>query len=573
MNTRRELGRLAVLMGRFLTPAHKRRLLRVSLVACAVSLLEMLTAAATIPYMQCLADTCPAAIASRLAPLVAPGLSLIAALSLGVFLLIALKLTAQAGFNWMAAGLGQQVQRDTVTRLLDGYLHLAWPHFHARHRAHYLRRCATTAVDAAWVTQQCVGMMSSALLLGCLMALMLLQYPLTSLAVGAGFLLLNALTQGLTGRRQRADAQQRESALRRWNIDMAEAFASFREIRVHGLERFFLDRIGGALDDLAVANRRLGFLPQLPRQILDFTIWGILLLAVSVWTGLGYPLAALAPPLVFYAVAARVMLPAMMNLLSARAQLSGSVVNIQLVLDELQTAARGFSARTGIVPTPADKAAFVLDQVSFAHAPGLPAVLDRADLTIAHPSWVAVLGPSGAGKSTLMELLCGLHQPDAGRVIHFWPAASGRAAPRVAWVPQHVALLDGSVLDNVVFGFDGGDPARVQEALRLACLDHVVDKLPQGVHTPLGVDAGRLSGGERQRLSLARALYHDPDLLLLDEATSGLDEATEARLLAGLRAARPAISVVFVTHRPGNRRYADQIVELRNGRITAGGAP
>jgi ABC-type multidrug transport system fused ATPase/permease subunit len=123
------------------------------------------------------------------------------------------------------------------------------------------------------------------------------------------------------------------------------------------------------------------------------------------------------------------------------------------------------------------------------------------------------------------------------------------------------------VTDNIVFGFDRGDAARVDEAIRLACLSDVVVALEGGREAQIGADGARLSGGERQRLALARALYREPDLLLLDEATSGLDEATETRLLAGLRQMRPRTSVVYITHRASNLVFADKVYRLEDGMI------
>lgn len=557
-------GRLRQLGGalsRFLSPAHKRQLCMVSLWACGLSALEMFVAAAVIPYVACLNGSCPALIGSTLQTL---GLPIIPTLSLGLFLLICLKLGVQAALAWSGAGFNQQVQRDTVSRLLKGYLHLDWMGFRSESRTHYFRRCATTAVDAAYVSQQCVTMISSTLMLTFLSALMLWQYPLASVLLALGFLLLNALTHFLLGKAQRQASHAREAALQRWSTSMAEAFASFREIRVYGLERFFLQHIDHSIDALAAANIKLNVYPTLPRLVLDFAVLGILLLAVSLWMALERPLNALLPQLIFYAVVARALLPAMMNVLSTRTALFGAVYNIELVLGELERAAAGHTERVGITAQAADNPAFAFERVTFRHAPHLPAVLADADLRIEHPSWIAIVGPSGTGKSTLMELLCGIHQPQSGTVRHAWPAGS---APSIAYIPQHVALLDDSIAQNVVFGFDAGDSERIDTVLRWACLDDVVARLPEGRDAAAGADGARLSGGERQRLALARALYRRPDLLLLDEATSGLDEATESRLLSQLRSECPTMSVVYITHRSSNLRFADRTLRLRDGAL------
>lgn len=553
--------RLGSALSRFLSPAHKRQLYLVSLWACALSLLEMLVAAAVIPYVGCLSGQCPAVVESAVQRL---GWSTIPALSVGLFLLIALKLAMQALLNWSGARFNQQVQRDTVSRLLEGYLYLDWMGFRSESRTHYFRRCATTAVDAAYVSHQCVVMISSALMLLFLSGLMLWQYPLVSILLAAAFLALNALAQYLLGSAQKQAAHRRENALQRWNVGMAEAFASFREIRVYGLEHFFLQHVEHALADLASANVKLNFYPVLPRLVLDFAVLSILLLVVALWMLLQRPLAELLPQLIFYAVVARAMLPAMMNLLSTRTGLFGAVFNIELVLNELERAAAGRAERVGIAAQSATDASFSLEGVTFRHAAHLPPVLVDAWLRIAHPSWLAIVGPSGSGKSTLMELLCGIHVPQSGTVRHAWP---GVRPPGIAYLPQHVALLDGSVMQNVVFGFDEGDIARVDAALASACLDGVVARLPGGREAPVGADGARLSGGERQRLALARALYRNPDLLLLDEATSGLDEASETRLLSSLRQHRPGLSVVYITHRSGNLRFADRVLRLQDGAL------
>jgi ATP-binding cassette, subfamily B, bacterial PglK len=191
-------------------------------------------------------------------------------------------------------------------------------------------------------------------------------------------------------------------------------------------------------------------------------------------------------------------------------------------------------------------------------------VVFQSNFEVLHPSWVAVVGASGSGKSTLVELLCGIQAPQVGRVVHGWPDGT---APKVAYLPQHVALLDSTIAQNVIFGFDEGDTTRVDEALALACLDELAASRVNGCDAPAGADGALLSGGERQRLALARALYRNPDLLLIDEGTSGLDELTEARLFARLRKQRPDMSVIYVTHRSCSLHFADKVVRLQGGTL------
>lgn len=554
-----ELQNLIGLLRRFLSARHKRQLLVVAIWACVLSAFEMLIAAAVIPYVQCLGGQCTGVVAR-----IGKAEQIVPLMSIGLLMLITLKLVVQGYFTWRSVGFNQQVQRDTVSRLLEGYLHLDWRSFQSQHRTHYLRRCFTTAVDAAYVSQQCVTLISSSLMLVFLIVLVLWQNPPTALGLGICFLGLGLLTQRFIGRAQNRFAHEREVAMQRWNIGMAESLGAFREIRVYGLERLFLNHLDRSIEGVAHANKRLGFLPVLPRMVIDFVIFTILLTVVSLWLLLERPLSELAPQLVFYAVVARALMPAMMNVLSTRAVMSGSIVNIQLVLQEFSWIQSNRVLKIGIAPQLEQHAFFGFENVSFCHTSGHPPVLNQTTLHIQHPSWVALTGASGTGKSTLMELLCGIHVPGSGHVIHAWPA---QIRPTIAYLPQHVFLLDGSVADNVCFGFDAGDTARIDTALTLACFDSVVAQLDGGRDAPVGADGVRLSGGERQRLALARALYRNPDLLLIDEATSGLDEATEARLLSNLRRDRPGMSVMFITHRSGSLRFADRVICLDGGSL------
>lgn len=556
-----ELGDLAAAVSRFLSPSHKRGLLIVAVWACLVSLIEMGVAVAAMAYVQCLSTGCVPAIDTAVAR---TGLPAVPALSAALFALITLKLCIQAGFYWWQVRFVQDVQQDTLRRLLDGYFHLDWRVFRDRHDAHYYRRSATTAIDAAYVGHQCVILISSSLMIVFLAALTLWVYPLISLGLGVAFMGAMILMQWILGKAQKRAAHAREAALGRWTAGMAEAFSAFREIRVYRLERFFLDRFGKAIAELAANNRRLDYLPVLPRLIMDFMIFAVVVLVVTFWLALDRPTAELLPLLVFFAIVARSILPPMMNLLSTRAQLYGSIVNIELVLEEFARNGSGRQESIGLMPLPAERPRFALRGVTFRHGENQRAILKDADFEMAHPCWLALTGPSGIGKSTVMELLCGIHRPQQGRVVHEWPAGE---RPRIAYVPQAVVLLDGTVTENVVFGFDEGDAERIARVLEHAGLADTVARLAEGVAAPVGANGSRLSGGERQRLAIARALYRQPDLLLLDEATSGLDTATEHMVLSAMRAHYPGMSVVYITHRPGNHAFADRVARLSEGRI------
>ncbi|WP_313311589.1 ATP-binding cassette domain-containing protein [Pulveribacter sp.] len=535
---------------RFLVPAHRRALRRIAVFSAVFSLLEMLVAAAALPYVACLGERQCGVVGHVAAETGADPVMTYSALLLA---LMSVKMLADMGLQWRVAGFQQEVQKHTVLRLLSAYFAQGWTGYRQRNRSDYFRRCTITAVDAAYACHLAASAIASALLVVVLTALMVVVSPWVSIALALAFLGLNGLVQRFVGARQKRAAHVREDALRRWHLGMGEALDAFQELRVHGAEEHVLQGVAVQLQALARANRWLAFMPVLPRVALDYLAFTVVLVCVLAWSWTGRPLGGLLPYLVFYAVVARSLLPAMMQLLSIRTSLRGAALNIQLVCDELAAAA-SHRRDTPAMDTVDGAPALRLEGVEVTHAGHAAPVLRAVSAQVERPAWVALVGPSGAGKSTLLDVVAGLQTPTRGSVV--WQSDAG-GPPRIAYVPQHVAILDASLRENVVFGVDAGCEDAVGEALAVAQL---ADKNPeQGTL--------QLSGGERQRLAIARAVYRKPDLLLLDEATAAMDEATEAALFESLRAALPQATVLFVTHRLASLRFAQVVWRVHEGRV------
>jgi ATP-binding cassette subfamily C protein len=209
--------------------------------------------------------------------------------------------------------------------------------------------------------------------------------------------------------------------------------------------------------------------------------------------------------------------------------------------------------------------------VSGSGASGTP-LLTEVSLEIRAGDFVVIQGPSGAGKSTLADVISGLLPVESGEMCIDGTALSPldlRAWRRsVGYVPQHSAMLRDTVMQNLSWVLrTSPGAADVQRALRCAEAERIVAALPEGLDTLLSRREDRLSGGERQRISLARELLRQPRLLILDEAMNALDPATESRVLENLRAWRPELTVVIISHRPGSVAFADRVIMLDSGRI------
>ena len=216
------------------------------------------------------------------------------------------------------------------------------------------------------------------------------------------------------------------------------------------------------------------------------------------------------------------------------------------------------------------------DHVSFAYESGRE-VLHDISFTARQGEVAALVGPSGGGKSTIAKLAARFWDIEEGRIT-----LGGRDISQIdpeallahfAIVFQDVVLFNASVMDNIRIGRSGATDEEVIEAGRLARCEEFVSQLPEGYDTLIGENGQKLSGGERQRISIARALLKDAPVILLDEATASLDVENETLLQQGISELVRDKTVLIIAHRMRTIRRADQVIVLREGRITESGSP
>ena len=224
----------------------------------------------------------------------------------------------------------------------------------------------------------------------------------------------------------------------------------------------------------------------------------------------------------------------------------------------------------GGVAAPRLSASIRFEDVVFSHGDARR-VLDQASFAIPAQGLTVLVGPSGAGKTTLLDLVVGLQQPDAGRIlIDGVPLAEidlRQWRRQIGYVPQESVMVDESVTYNLALGDEGLGEAEIREALRAADALAFVEAMPEGLETRLGEGGSRLSGGQRQRLAIARALVHKPRLLILDEATSSLDAEAQAAVVETVKHLKGSLAILAVSHQDLLIEAADRIYRLAGGRI------
>ena len=217
-----------------------------------------------------------------------------------------------------------------------------------------------------------------------------------------------------------------------------------------------------------------------------------------------------------------------------------------------------------------DECEVELRNVSFAYDEDEP-VLKHVNFSAKPGEIVALTGASGEGKTTIVRIILGLVRPSEGeaRLISKSGETAISAATRktFAYVPQGNTILAGTIAENLRMVKTDATEEEMQEALRLACADGFVNKLPKGVNSHTGELGHGFSEGQAQRIAVARALMQNAPVLILDEATSALDEETEKRMLDNITADGRVKTCIVITHRPAtaaicNRRYVLKGAEL-----------
>lgn len=243
-------------------------------------------------------------------------------------------------------------------------------------------------------------------------------------------------------------------------------------------------------------------------------------------------------------------------------------LNVLLELEEEQNMQTGSASLT-------NTSSFSIEcrQLTFSYD-GDKNVLSNLSLVIPAGKRVALVGASGGGKSTLIQLLLGLYRKQSGDIlVNGEPIENmGYAHFRdhCAVVLQHPVIFNDSLRANLSLGREFDDSA-LWQALRIAQLSDVVERLEQGLDSQVGRQGVMLSGGQRQRLAIARMILTEPKFVILDEATSALDTQTEALLHQALNDFLHERTTLIVAHRLSAVKQADIIFVLDDGNLVQSG--
>ena len=363
-----------------------------------------------------------------------------------------------------------------------------------------------------------------------------------------------------------------------------EVLSTYRESLVRDTRGYYSKKIAHSREALAINQAEMQFMPTISKYVIEVTLilGGVGISAMQfLLQDATHAVASLA---LFLAAASRIS-PATIRIQQGALQIrtsTGIAKSCLVMIEKLNfgTISNSSEARELTSLTESKfEARLSIREVSFSYSKlGELEALKNINTFVNPGDFLAIVGPSGSGKTTLVDIMLGVLTPTKGTIlisglppveaIKQWPGA-------IAYVPQEVTVVEGTVKDNIVLGFELGAAAdqeeRCWEALRAASLETEVRMLPHGLNTFVGERGTRFSGGQRQRLGIARALYTRPKLLVLDEATSSLDATTENEISKSISKLMGTVTVITVAHRLSTVINADKIIYVDHGEVLAEG--
>ena len=257
---------------------------------------------------------------------------------------------------------------------------------------------------------------------------------------------------------------------------------------------------------------------------------------------------------------------------SVMATLQGGLAAAHSVFSFLDEAEEPNLGRQILSAQPGD---IVFDDVVFRYPQSEKNAVNHLSLTIKQGSVVALVGASGCGKTTTANLIPRFFDVSAGELriggVNIQDYELNSLRQQMALVSQDVVLFNDTIANNIAYGRTDMDESRIVAAAKAANAWGFIEKMPQGLHTPIGEHGLKLSGGQRQRLAIARALLKDAPILILDEATSALDTESERLVQAALETLMQNRTTIVIAHRLSTVEQADQIVVMHEGAIVEQG--
>lgn len=361
------------------------------------------------------------------------------------------------------------------------------------------------------------------------------------------------------------------------NKIVSEMIFGYREIYTRNRRTFYYEKMDEVRKKYSNYFADQTFLPNISKYVVELSvvIGAVFVAAIQFMTkDAAHAAAGLG---LFFAAGSRIA-PALLRLQQSLVQIQGNLGGARPTLKLIESLSlvpelqKDLDLKSKDSTYSGFQSQLSIKNVNFSYPGNSSFSLRNLSLNVEAGQFIAFAGRSGSGKSTILDLILGINIPSSGevKINNSSPLEAIRIFPgAIAYVPQVVSVVEGSIAQNVTLGYPDGfwDEEEIIEALMRARVLEEFNKFPNGIHTLIGELGNGLSGGQKQRLGIARAYLTRPKMLFLDEATSSLDATTELEISRSIQDIRGETTVIVIAHRLSTIRSADVIFYIEKGQI------
>ncbi|MEN3535225.1 ABC transporter ATP-binding protein [Microbispora sp. ZYX-F-249] len=497
----------------------------------------------------------------------------------GVLLLMGLLVVVTAGVGplgeWVLRRTGESIVLTARRRLVSHLLRLRVPALDRAEPGDLMSRVTSDTILLRQVTTDSViGIVTGSLTVLATATLMGLLDPVLLVVTLGVLVLAGTLIRVVMPRvgRMSKDAQKSVGAM---GAALERALGALRTIKASGAEHREEAAVHRSAEESWRASVRAGKWLAIAGHTAELALQVAFFVVLSVGGSRVASGAIDVGTLIAFLMYVFFLVPPLQQLIGAAGQYQVGAAAVARITEAERLPAEPVAPAATLPASGAAPAELEFRDVHFRYGPELPPVHHGISFRVPARGMTAFVGPSGAGKTTVFSLIERFYEPASGSIlidggdIATWDIPRLRAA--IGYVEQDAPVLSGSLRDNLLLGAPEATGEEIERVLRVARLDALVARLPEGLDTLVGHRGTRLSGGERQRVAIARALLRRPRLLLLDEATSQLDAVNEAALRDTIAEIARTTTVLVVAHRLSTVTLADRIVVMDAGVVRAVG--
>lgn len=351
-----------------------------------------------------------------------------------------------------------------------------------------------------------------------------------------------------------------------------EGIKNIKDIKVYGIEEKFFNYFDYALRENSKIQENINVLTLIPKYILEFISVTVFIFIYLTLNHLNFSSQKIIIIITVFAAATFKILPSINRIMNSVIQINYSNSTVETIYREINLKNNYRINNSSLTKKKLIVENYLIIKNLYFKYKNNENVFKNVNLKIPLKKTIAIVGDSGVGKTTFIDIILGLIKPIRGNILMddnniFNNLKSWRN--NISYVQQTSYFSQDSIKNNIAIISNENfiDVNRINYCLKQVGLSKFVSSLPKKNNSKLSELANNISGGQKQRLSIARALYKNPDILILDESTNSLDEKSESKLIKNIIDLMKDKTIFIITHKKSLLKYCDFIIHINKSKI------